>query len=487
MPIDITMPALSPTMETGTLAKWLVKVGDPVKSGDILCEIETDKATMEVESIDEGTVAELLVTDGAADIKVGAIIARLSGEGEAAASKLETAAPAPLPTQPAAESPSPQKGEGAEKSAAAAPSPTRGEGDSRGDAARRGKGLGNPADTAAAAPPTGASLPPADGARVNASPLARRLAAAANLDLAGVTGSGPHGRIVKADVDAAAASPRPRAEAAAEPMATAHAAPAPRDVPPPRPVHDAAHDDARPAHAAVALSAPAGVPMEAVKLSNMRRTIARRLTESKATVPHFYLTVDIRLDALLQLRSDLNKSLEATGIKLSVNDLLIKALGLALTRVPDANVQFAGAELYKFARADISVAVAIPGGLITPVITDAANKRLSVIASEMKDLAARAKDGKLKPEEYQGGTASISNLGMFGIKQFDAVINPPQGLILAVGAGEPRPYVVDNAIVVATVMSATGSFDHRAIDGAVGAQFMSAFKGLVENPLGMLA
>ena len=485
MPIDITMPALSPTMETGTLAKWLVKVGDPVKSGDILCEIETDKATMEVESIDEGTVAELLVTDGAADIKVGAIIARLSGEGEAAASSLETAAPAPLPTQPAAESPSPQRGEGAEKNAAAAPSPIRGEGDSRGDAARRAKGVGNPADTAAAAPPTGASLPP--GARVNASPLARRLAAAANLDLAGVTGSGPHGRIVKADVDAAAASPRPRAEAAAEPMATAHAAPAPRDVPPPRPVHDAAHDDARPAHAAVALSAPAGVPMEAVKLSNMRRTIARRLTESKATVPHFYLTVDIRLDALLQLRSDLNKSLEATGIKLSVNDLLIKALGLALTRVPDANVQFAGAELYKFARADISVAVAIPGGLITPVITDAANKRLSVIASEMKDLAARAKDGKLKPEEYQGGTASISNLGMFGIKQFDAVINPPQGLILAVGAGEPRPYVVDNAIVVATVMSATGSFDHRAIDGAVGAQFMSAFKGLVENPLGMLA
>ena len=227
--------------------------------------------------------------------------------------------------------------------------------------------------------------------------------------------------------------------------------------------------------------------MEAVKLSNMRRTIARRLAESKATVPHFYLTVDVRLDALLKLRGELNASLQATGIKLSVNDLLIKALGLALTAVPDANVQFAGAELYKFARADVSVAVAIPGGLITPVITDAANKRLSIIANEMKDLAARAKDGKLKPEEYQGGTASISNLGMFGIKQFDAVINPPQGLILAVGAGESRPYVVDNALVIATVMSATGSFDHRAIDGAVGAQFMSAFKGLVENPLGMLA
>jgi pyruvate dehydrogenase E2 component (dihydrolipoamide acetyltransferase) len=232
---------------------------------------------------------------------------------------------------------------------------------------------------------------------------------------------------------------------------------------------------------------PAGVPVETIKLSSMRRTIARRLTESKQTVPHFYLTVDVRLDALLKLRGDLNKSLEATGIKLSVNDLLIKALGLALTQVPDSNVQFAGDTLYKFGRADVSVAVAIPGGLITPVITDAANKRLSVIAAEMKDLAARAKDGKLKPEEFTGGTASISNLGMFGIKQFDAVINPPQGLILAVGAGEKRPYVVDDALAIATVMSATGSFDHRAIDGAIGAQFMSAFKALVESPMGMLA
>lgn len=227
--------------------------------------------------------------------------------------------------------------------------------------------------------------------------------------------------------------------------------------------------------------------MEAVKLSNMRKTIARRLAESKATVPHFYLTVDVRLDALLKLRGDLNRSLEAAGIKLSVNDLLIKALGLALVRVPDANVQFAGSELYRFGRADVSVAVAIPGGLITPVIVDAANKRPSVIATEMKDLAARAKDGKLKPEEYQGGTASLSNLGMFGIKQFDAVINPPQGLILAVGAGEKRPVVDGDALAVATVMSATGSFDHRAIDGAVGAQFMAAFKALVEAPMTMLA
>ncbi len=472
MPIDITMPALSPTMETGTLAKWLVKVGDPVKSGDILCEIETDKATMEVESIDEGTVAELLVADGTEDIKVGAVIARLSGEGEAAAPKA-VAAPAPLPAQPAAESPSPQRGEGAAPTPP--PSPPRGEGDSRGDAARRGEGAVADGDHGLPpAVPEQPAGPAADAARINASPLARRLAAAASLDLAAVTGSGPHGRIVKADVDAAAAKP---AGLVSRPVADAS-----RDVSAP-----VAPPVAGPVAGTVALPPPAGVPMEAIKLSNMRRTIARRLTESKATVPHFYLTVDVRLDALLKLRGDLNKSLEATGIKLSVNDLLIKALGVALTQVPDANVQFAGDTLYKFARADVSVAVAIPGGLITPVIVDAANKRLSVIASEMKDLAARAKDGKLKPEEYQGGTASISNLGMFGIKQFDAVINPPQGLILAVGAGEPRPYVVDNAIVIATVMSATGSFDHRAIDGAVGAQFMSAFKALVENPLGMLA
>ncbi len=485
MPIDITMPALSPTMETGTLAKWLVKVGDTVKSGDILCEIETDKATMEVESIDEGTVAELLVADGTEDIKVGAVIARLSGEGEAAGpAKAAADSPPPLPAQPAAESPSPQGGEGA------APSPPRGEGDSRSDAARRGEGAAAPAETApAASPPHAASpaaAPSADAARVNASPLARRLAGAAGIDLAALTGSGPHGRIVKADVDAAVAAPRPAAAvsiqpAPAVPQAAAAAAP---DRAPAAP---AAIPSGEAPRAAAALPPPAGVPMTAIKLSNMRKTIARRLAESKATVPHFYLTVDVRLDALLKLRGELNKSLEATGIKLSVNDLLIKALGVALVQVPDANVQFAGSELYKFTRADISVAVAIPGGLITPVVVDAATKRPSVIAAEMKDLAARAKDGKLKPEEYQGGTASISNLGMFGIKQFDAVINPPQGLILAVGTGEARPYVVDGALAVATVMSATGSFDHRAIDGAVGAQFMSAFKALVEAPMSMLA
>lgn len=419
MAINITMPALSPTMESGTLAKWLIKVGDAVKPGDVIAEIETDKATMEVEAVDEGVVTELLVAEGTEEVKVNAVIARLSGEGEAAS-------PAPTPK------------------AAAAPVPVP-----------------------AAATPTPAPAPVAApfGGRHIASPLARRVAQLMGLDLAGVKGSGPNGRIVKADVEAAAG----KAPVAAAVPATA---PAPQAVP---------------SLPAAAPPPPTDVPFEAIKLSNMRKTIARRLTESKQTVPHFYLTVDARLDALLKLRGELNKALEAQGVKLSVNDLLVKALGLALVQVPDANVSFAGDSLRKFARADVSVAVAIPGGLITPVIRDAANKRLSQIATEMKDLAARAKEGKLQPPEYTGGTASLSNLGMFGIKQFDAVINPPEGLILAVGAGEKRPYVVDDALAIATVMSATGSFDHRAIDGAVAAEFMSSFKLLVENPLGMLA
>ena len=437
--IDITMPALSPTMETGTLSKWLVKVGDTVKSGDVLAEIETDKATMEVESIDEGTVSELLVGEGTEGVPVGQVIMRLSVEGEEAAPPAAAPAPAPAAAQA---TPAPEP--------AAKPAPK--------------------AEEAPAPAPVAQSPAPA-GDRVNASPLARRLAQAKGVDLTTVKGTGPNGRIVKADLDAAPAGQAAQPQAAQPPAA----APAPTAAPQDKPA------------AAPASAPPAGVPAEAIKLSSMRKTIARRLTESKQTVPHFYLTVDVRLDALLKLRGDLNKSLEASGVKLSVNDLLIKALGLALVAVPDSNVQFAGDTLYKFGRADVSVAVAIPGGLITPVITDAANKRLSVIATEMKDLAARAKDGKLKPEEYSGGTASISNLGMFGIKQFDAVINPPQGLILAVGAGEKRPYVVDDALAIATVMSATGSFDHRAIDGAIGAQFMSAFKTLVEAPMSMLA
>jgi pyruvate dehydrogenase E2 component (dihydrolipoamide acetyltransferase) len=439
MAINITMPALSPTMESGTLAKWLVKVGDAVKPGDVIAEIETDKATMEVEAVDEGVVAEILVAEGSEDVKVNSVIARLQGEGEDAA-----------PPAPAAK---------AEPAAAAAP-------------AKAAEPAPAPAPAPAPSAPAPSAQAPAAGGRNIASPLARRVAQIMGVDLGGVTGSGPNGRIVKADVEAAAG----KAPAVVAPAAPAAATPAPAAAPQPAPVAPAA-----------SVPPPTDVPFEAVKLSNMRKTIARRLTESKQTVPHFYLTVDVRLDALLKLRGELNKALEAQGVKLSVNDMLVKALGLALVQVPDANVSFAGDTLRKFARADVSVAVAIPGGLITPVIRDAANKRLSVIATEMKDLAARAKEGKLQPPEYTGGTASISNLGMFGIKQFDAVINPPEGLILAVGAGEKRPYVVDEALAIATVMSATGSFDHRAIDGAVGAEFMSAFKALVESPLGMLA
>ena len=427
MAIDITMPALSPTMETGTLAKWHVKVGDAVKPGDVIAEIETDKATMEVEAVDEGVVTEILVPEGSEEVKVNAVIARLQGEGE------ETSPPPAAKPAPAAAEPAP---------------------------------VAKVAEAAPAAPaPTPVAAPAAVGARHIASPLARRIAQQLGVDLAAVTGSGPHGRIVKADVEAAAG--KPPVAVAAQPSV---AAPAPA---PAAPKTSAASD--------------VGAPFEAVKLSNMRKTIARRLTESKQQVPHYYLTVDVQLDALLKLRGELNKALESQGIKLSVNDLLVKAEALALLQVPDANVSFAGDTLKKYSRADISVAVAIPGGLITPVIRDAANKRLSQIATEMKDLAARAKDGKLQPSEYTGGTASISNLGMYGIKQFDAVINPPEALILAVGAGEKRPYVVNDELAIATVMTATGSFDHRAIDGAVGAEFLSAFKRLVEAPLGMLA
>ena len=299
---------------------------------------------------------------------------------------------------------------------------------------------------------------------VIASPLAKRIAADKGVDLTTVMGTGPNGRIVKADVDGASASPQ--AAAAPTPAAAAQA----------------------PAAAPAAAPAPDfGIPFEATRLNNIRKTIARRLTEAKQTIPHIYLTVDVQLDALLKLRGQLNKALEAQGVKLSVNDLLIKALAKALIQVPKCNVSFAGDELRTFSRADISVAVAAPSGLITPIIVDAGSKSVSPISIEMKALADKAKQGKLQPHEYQGGTASLSNLGMLGIKQFDAVINPPQAMILAVGAGEPRPYVVDGALTVATVMSATGSFDHRAIDGADGAQLMQAFKTLVENPLGLVA
>ena len=416
MPIEIKMPALSPTMEEGTLAKWLVKEGDTVSSGDIMAEIETDKATMEFEAVDEGTIVSISVPEGTEGVKVGTVIAVLAGEGEDAS------------TKPAAKAP--------EAKAAAAPVPA----------------------TVAAPAPAPVAAPAVKGDRVIASPLAKRIAEQKGVDLKAVKGSGPNGRIVKADVEAA------QPGAAAPVVSVAPGAPV-----------------------AAAPVPDFGIPYEAEKLNNVRKTIARRLTEAKQTIPHIYLTVDVRLDALLKLRGELNKALEPDGIKLSVNDLLIKALAKALIRVPKCNVSFAGDELRKYSRADISVAVAAPSGLITPIITDAAAKGVAQISTEMKALADKAREGKLMPHEYQGGTASLSNLGMFGIKQFDAVINPPQAMIMAVGAGEQRPYVVDGALAVATVMSATGSFDHRAIDGADGAALMQAFKDLIENPLGLVA
>jgi len=443
MPTELKMPALSPTMEEGTLAKWLVKEGDDVKSGDILAEIETDKATMEFEAVDEGKIAKILVPEGTDGVKVGAPIAILAGEGEdvsaapAAAPKADTA-PAEAPK---AAAPAPKADETPKAAPAQAPVETP------------------PAPAQAAAPPR------AEGDRVKASPLARRLAQAQNIDLNSLQGSGPNGRIVRADVDAAVG----KAPAAAPAQAPAAAAPAPSG------------------HAVLPGPMEEAIPHEAIKLSNIRKTIARRLTESKQQIPHIYLTVDIQLDELLKLRSELNAGLESRGVKLSVNDLLIKALAQALIEVPECNVSFAGDQLYKYSRADISVAVSIPAGLITPIIVGADTKAVSAISTEMKDLAGRAKEGKLQPQEYQGGTASLSNMGMFGIKQFEAVINPPQGMIMAIGAGEKRPYVVNDTLKVATVMSATGSFDHRAIDGADGAKLMQAFKRLVENPLGMLA
>lgn len=436
MAIEIKMPALSPTMEEGTLAKWLVKPGDTVSSGDLLAEIETDKATMEFEAVDEGTIADILVPEGSEGVKVGTVICILAAEGEDVA-QAKAAKPA---SAPAAAAPAQAVAEAAPSHAPAVSA--------------------QPASAASA--PASSSSSASSGDRVKATPVARRIAAAKGIDLAAIKGSGPNGRIVKADVENASAS-----APAAAPSASAAAAPAPASAP--------------------ITAQDFGIPHVAEKLSGMRKTIARRLTESKQQVPHIYLTVDVRLDKLLKLRGELNAGLESRGVKLSVNDLLIKALAVSLVQVPECNVQFAGDQLLKFQRADISVAVSIPAGLITPIITDANNKGVASISTEMKDLAARAKDGKLKPEEYQGGTASISNMGMMGIKQFEAVINPPQAMIMAIGAGEKRPYVIDDSLQIATAMSATGSFDHRAIDGADGAKLMAAFRELVENPLAMLA
>jgi pyruvate dehydrogenase E2 component (dihydrolipoamide acetyltransferase) len=470
MSIEIKMPALSPTMEEGTLAKWLVKEGDTVSAGDIMAEIETDKATMEFEAVDEGTIAKILVAEGTDGVKVGAVIAVLAEEGEDAGSVDTGAAGAGGSADAGA---APPAGSAADKAGAEDPNKTGTEAKSAERTATQAEDHGRPADAGEA--PSSSSSTPAQaqpssgGERLKASPLARRLAADKGIDLSALTGSGPNGRIVKADVEGAgtgAAAPATKADAPAAP------APPPVEAAAPAPKPAAIPD----------------IPHETAKLSNIRKTIARRLTEAKQTVPHIYLTVDVRLDPLLKLRGELNAALEGRGVKLSVNDLLVKALAVALVQVPKCNVMFTPDQLVTFKRADISVAVSTPSGLITPIVADAANKSLSAISTEVKELAALAKDNKLKPEQYQGGTASISNMGMYGIKQFDAVINPPQGMILAVGAGEKRPWVLDDgSLGVATVMSATGSFDHRAIDGADGAELMRAFRMLVENPLGMLA
>jgi len=470
MALDIKMPALSPTMEEGTLAKWLVKVGDTVTSGDVMAEIETDKATMEFEAVDEGVIAEILIAEGTEGVKVGAVIARLAVEGdEAAPAPVSAPASAPAAEAPAADGPAatPTARKLAELNgvdlASLTGSGPKGKITKEDVEAAIGSGgvSASPAPAPAAAP---APAPTASGERIIASPLAKRIAADKGIDLALVQGTGPNGRIVKEDVDSftpGAVAPAPVAAASA---------PAPAAAPTPAP----------------APAIEGGAPFAEEKLSGVRKVIARRLTESKQTVPHFYLTIDIRLDPLLELRAQLNKSLEPDGVKLSVNDLLIKALARALVRVPQCNVSFHGDTLRRYSRADISVAVAAPSGLITPVITSADSKGLAAISTEMKTLAGKARDGKLMPHEYQGGTASLSNLGMFGIKQFDAVINPPQGMILAVGAGQQQPYVVNGAIEVATVLHASGSFDHRAIDGADGAQLMEAIKQLCENPMGLV-
>ena len=431
MAVEILMPALSPTMEEGTLAKWLVKEGDLVKSGQILAEIETDKATMEFEAVDEGIVGKLLITAGTAGVKVNTPIAVILEEGEAMG-----AAPASKPVAPAAPTNSP---------AAAAP-------------------------VAAVATPTPAVA--LGGPRVFASPLARRIAVEKGLDLTKVAGSGPHGRIVKADVEAAKPGAAVPAAVALVPAAVKSATAA-------MPTGMATE---------TVLKMYADRAYEEVPLDGMRRTIAARLTEAKQTIPHFYLRREVRLDALMAFREQLNKGLESRSIKLSVNDFIIKASAMALQAVPNANAVWAGDRMLRLKPSDVAVAVAVEGGLFTPVLRDADKKSLSALSAEMKDLAGRAKARKLAPQEYQGGSFAISNLGMMGVENFDAVINPPHGSILAVGAGIKKPVVMaDGTIGVATVMSMTLSVDHRVIDGALGAVFLKAIVEYLENPVAMLA
>jgi pyruvate dehydrogenase E2 component (dihydrolipoamide acetyltransferase) len=438
MATNILMPALSPTMTEGTLARWLKKEGEAVKSGDIIAEIETDKATMEVEAVDEGVLGKILVADGTAGVKVNDVIAVLVQPGEAAPGGAAPAAPA---SPPAAAAP-------VVAPAAAAPAAA--------------SAVGAPA------PVANGHAPAAAGERVFASPLARRMAAQAGLDLGGVAGSGPGGRIVKADIAAALQRPAVAKPAAAPAPVAAPAAPKP---------------------------APASItaPHTAVPNSSIRKVIARRLSESKQTIPHFYVTMDFRIDALLQLRAQLNATSpkakgenDAGAFKLSVNDLVIKAVAVALRRFPAVNATWTEEAILQYHDVDVSVAVATPTGLITPIIRRADQKGLAAISAEMKDLGARAKAGKLKPEEFQGGGFSISNMGMYGVREFSAIINPPQAGILAVAAGQPRPVVVDGALAVATVMTCTLSVDHRVIDGALAAEFMQALQGIIEAPLSLM-
>jgi len=418
---DVLMPALSPTMEEGALAKWHVKVGDAVKSGDVIAEIETDKATMEVEAVDEGVVEAILVPEGSEGVKVNTPIARLSGEGEA------QPPPAATPAQDA--KPAPE--------AKAAP---------------------------AVAPPKAAPAPRAGGQRVFASPLARRIAGQKGLDLAAIKGSGPHGRIVKADVEAA----KPGARGPSPAAAPGAPAAAPRPVP-----------------SLQQMGIPEG-SYDLIPLDGMRKTVARRMTDSFRDVPHFPLTIDLEIDGLLAARAKINAMLEKDGVKVSVNDMVIKAAAAALMRVPEANASYSPEGVAMHHHADIAMAVAVEGGLITPIIRQAELKGLAQIAREAKDLAERARTRKLKPEEYLGGTFSISNLGMFGVKSFSSIINEPQGAILSVGAGEKRAVVRGDQIVVATVMSVTLTCDHRVVDGATGARWLQAFKPLVEDPVTMI-
>jgi pyruvate dehydrogenase E2 component (dihydrolipoamide acetyltransferase) len=438
MPIEILMPALSPTMEEGTLAKWLVKEGDIVSSGDIIAEIETDKATMEFEAVDEGTIGKIIVPEGSEGVKVNALIAVLLEDGEETSDAVLSSAPTD---------------DAGDKAAATAVSAE----------------LATPTTEHSTAPAPAASAA-SDGMRIFASPLARRIAADKGLDLSALKGSGPHGRIVKVDVLAAGDAPAKPVPVTGPAVSAATPAPAP----------------------SVSSDAIAKIYVDRefieIPLDGMRKTIAARLTEAKQTIPHFYLRRDIKIDNLLSFRGQLNKQLEARGVKLSVNDFIIKACALALQTVPAANAVWAGDRVLQLTPSDVAVAVAIEGGLFTPVLKDAEQKSLSSLSAEMKDLATRARSKKLAPHEYQGGSFAISNLGMFGIDNFDAVINPPHGAILAVGAGVKKPVIdEDGQVSVATVMSVTLSVDHRVIDGALGAELLQAIVDNLENPMGMLA